>query len=253
MTIQAGGAEQLIRIYNEIDIFLRQLGYQSDQVAEVAQSIPHQALIDKLSSKNRVVFQFQHEMRVVAQLRNSLVHNPFPHLNGSLFEPNPELIKRYAMIRDALIKPRTALSIAIPANKIFTATPKTNLVEVLRAMSKNTYTHVPIVKEDKMIGILSENTLLSYIADNGDGIITDDMVIDDLIKYLPLHSHASESFLFLPRNAQLSQVYDVFRKAINKRERIGMLFITENGKENEKPLGIITAWDLASPDFDFGH
>lgn len=101
-----------------------------------------------------------------------------------------------------------------------------------------------------MIGIFSENTLLGYLADNVEAIILDDMKIADFKKYLPLGSHRSEAFEFLPRSAELSSVYGVFNQAIKAHRRIGMLFVTQNGKPSEQLLGIITAWDLASPEFE---
>jgi CBS domain-containing protein len=128
----------------------------------------------------------------------------------------------------------------------------TNVIQLLRTMNKNIYTHVPIMDGDKLVGIFSENTLLSYLADAGEAIITDDMTVADFADCIPLKAHASELFVFLPRSARLSQIFEVFNKAIHKHERIGMVFITEHGEENEKPLGIITAWDLASPDFELG-
>jgi CBS domain-containing protein len=118
----------------------------------------------------------------------------------------------------------------------------------MKFMDKNTFTHVPIIQNDKMVGIFSENTLLSYLVDSGETIITKDMTISDLRQFLPLSAHRGEVFAFLPRKVLLAQVYEEFNKAIKKRERIGMLFITEHGREEEKLLGIITAWDLATPE-----
>ena len=67
--------------------------------------------------------------------------------------------------------------------------------------------------------------------------------------YLPLKAHKGEHFIFLARNSSLADVYETFNRAIKIHQRIGMVFITEHGKPTEKPLGIITAWDLASPAF----
>jgi hypothetical protein len=70
----------------------------------------------------------------------------------------------------------------------------------------------------------------------------------DFKDYLPLNAHKGEKFIFLPRKTELADVYELFSKAIKAHERIGMVFISETGKASEKPLGIITAWDLPSPE-----
>lgn len=245
MSDYSGGSQELIELYNEVDAFMRQ-HYKQDKYTD------HAFLIQELAPKNRVIARHQQEMRAVAQLRNSIAHTSFAHLTGPILEPNPEVIKRYHLIRDALLHPANALSIAIPAQHIYTATPQTNVIELLRSMNENIYTHVPIMEDDKLIGIFSENTLLSYIADAGEAVITKDMTVADFKEHIPLSSHASEIFVFLPREISLSRIFEVFNKAIHKHERIGMVFITEHGKADEKPLGIITAWDLASPDFELG-
>ena len=236
-------AEELVTIYNEIDQYLRQQ-YKFDKYAD------HSFLIQEVGRSNAIVARHQQELRAMAQLRNSIVHNPLSSIASPIASPHPVVIKRYQAIKDALLNPRTALSIAIPAHKIYTARLDSSLNEVLRQMNKNIYTHVPIIKENKMVGIFSENSLLSYLAEAGEAIITNDMTIGDLADYLPLKSHQGECFEFLPRKATLSQVFEVFNKAIHKHQRVGMLFITEHGHAGERPLGIITAWDLASPDFE---
>lgn len=236
-------AEELIAIYNEIDSFLRQQ-YKSDKYAD------HSFLVQEVSRTNAVVARYQQELRAMAQLRNSIVHNPLSVVAQPIASPHPEIIKKYRAIKDAMLNPRTALSIAIPAHNIYTASLNSNLGEVLKEMNKNIYTHVPIIKENQMVGIFSENSLLSYLAESGEVIITNDMTIGDLADYLPLASHQGECFEFLPRRASLGQVFEVFNKAIHKHQRVGMIFITEHGQPGERPLGIITAWDLASPDFE---
>jgi predicted transcriptional regulator len=245
MSDYSGGSQELIELYNEVDAFMRQQ-YKQDKFTD------HAFLITELSPKNRVIARHQQEMRAVAQIRNSIVHSSFAHLSGPILEPNPDVIKRYRNIRDALLHPANALSIAIPAQNIYTATQQTNIIELLRSMNEHIYTHVPIMDGDELIGILSENTLLSYIAEAGEVVITKDMTVADFKDHIPLTSHASEVFVFLPRDVSLSQIFEIFNKAIHKHERIGMVFITEHGKESEKPLGILTAWDLASPEFELG-
>lgn len=242
MTPTENTEQDIIHLYNEVDAFLRQQ-YKQDRYAA------HTFLIQELATSNRIINRYQQEMRAIAQLRNSLVHNPFPNAQP-IATPNPRIVERYAEIRDALITPHKALSIAIPASQIFSATLQSNFAEVLRLMDKNTYTHVPIIEDDKMIGIFSENTLLSYFAESGETIVTDDMTIADFAEFLPLKSHRSECFKFLHAKASLGEVFDLFNKAIVQHKRVGMVFITEHGKETEKPLGMITAWDLASPELD---
>ena len=235
-------AEALLDLYNEVDHFLRK-ECKKDKHAD------HGYLIQELALTNPVVARNQQLMRSVAQIRNSLVHNPIPSVAQPLLQPHPQLVETYRKLRDALMNPLKAMSIAIPSQQLFTTTLDANLGKVMKKMDENIFTHVPVIENDKMIGVFSENTLLSYLAENGEGIITKDMKIGDLKDFLPLKAHNGESFVFVARGTPLSEIYQIFNDAIQVRRRIGMVFITQSGKENEKLLGIITAWDLASPEF----
>jgi CBS domain-containing protein len=238
-------SQELVDLYNEVDAYMRQQ-YKHDKYSD------HIFLIQELAPKNRVIARHQQEMRAVAQIRNIIIHNAFGHIVGPVLQPHTEVVKRYRAVRDALLHPAEALSIAILAHRIYTASMDTNAIKLLKKMNENIYTHVPIMDGDTLLGIFSENTLLAYTADAGEAIITKDMTVVDFAEYIPLKNHASEAFEFLPRNASLGKVYEVFNKAISKHVRIGMVFITEHGREDEKPLGVITAWDLASPEYEVG-
>lgn len=239
------GDEELLQLYNEVDHFLRQKS-KADKYAD------HSYLIQEMTARNAVVARYQQVLRVVAQIRNTLVHNPIPLIAQPIVEPDPQLITTYRNIRDALLNPANALSIAVPAQKIYTSHLEANLSDVMKVMSENTFTHIPIIENEKMIGVFSENALLTYLVTVGETIVTSDMKIKDVKDYLPISAHKGESFVFLSRKSSLSDVYKIFNDAIKIHKRIGMVFITEHGKPTEKLLGIITAWDLASPEFELG-
>ncbi len=235
--------DELLAIYNEIDAFLRSQP-ASDRHAD------HSFLLQQVTRTNAVIARHEAELRAIAQLRNTIVHNPMSDTVSPIATPHVELVKRYRQIRDHLLKPQTALSIAVPGSKLYTATLLSPLHQTIKDMSEHIYTHVPILEGDRMIGIFSENSILNYLADNDEVIILKDMTMNDFKPYLPMESHRGEHFAFLPRQASLAEVYDVFNRAIKVHQRIGMVFITEHGQATEKPLGIITAWDLATPLFD---
>lgn len=239
----SGTDDELLRIYNEIDAFMRQQYKHSGY-------IEHTNLLQELAKSNRVIARHQQELRAIAQLRNILVHNPFTSFDDPIAYASQAVVTRYGQIRDALLNPYDALSIAVPVHKIYTVEPSTSLSEVITNMNENTYTHIPVIRDGKMIGVFSENTLLSHVANSGEVIITNDLKMSDFADLIPIESQRNEKFVFLHRKASLSEVFEIFNKAIKVRQRIGMVFITENGKSDEKPLGIITAWDLASPEFE---
>ena len=81
--------EELLKIYNEIDAFMRQQR-GNDAYAD------HTYLIQELSQSNRVIARHQQELRAIAQLRNILVHNPFTSISDPIAYASSAVVERYA-------------------------------------------------------------------------------------------------------------------------------------------------------------
>ncbi len=233
--------DRFITAYNEIDEHMRKI-LKSEDFAD------HMTLISLMSQKDSFFAQYGRDLKNLAKLRNVLEHNPYRKEAHPMAAPNPEIVKRYENLRNLLIKPPLALSISIPGSLVYTTTLDALATEVMAVMDKNTYTQVPVLENGRMIGTFSENVILSYLADSREGIITRDTKIEEFKKLIPFDKHHSEVFEFVPKSAPLSDIFKLFKKAIKKRDRIGMVFITQNGKPEEKFIAILTAWDLVNSD-----
>ena len=234
--------DSFLDIYNQIDAYMRkQPGV--DKYAD------HSYLLLKTAEKNRIFARYESELKTFANLRNVLVHNPFMSIANPLAKPDERIVDHYSQICKAILNPITAMSIAIPGPQVYTTSLDENTLKLMKLMNQKTYTHVPVIKDDQMIGVFSENTILAYLAHHEEAIITRDLKVVDFADFIGLDKHPSENFEFIKRNALLADVYAIFNEAIKNHKRIGMIFITEHGQPNEKLLGIITAWDLANPEF----
>ncbi len=234
--------ERYISIYNQLDTYMRK--YLRDD-----KHTDHAYLIQQIALHHRLFARYEQELKEFARLRNVLIHNHFGEAAHPIATPHPYVVDLYQRIIDAVLNPVTALSIAVHAAQIYTTTLNAKALDVMKLMTKNTYTHVPVMEDDQMVGIFSENTILSYLSHHENSIITADMPIREFADFVGLDQHKSEEFAFIERKALLADVYALFNAAVKKHKRLGMLFITEHGKQSEKLLGIITAWDLASPEF----
>jgi CBS domain-containing protein len=112
-------------------------------------------------------------------------------------------------------------------------------------MNDKVYTHVPVIENNKMVGVFSENTILSYLVHHKDAIIMKDTKIEEFKDFILIDKHTSEHFIFVPKDALLIEVEAIFHKGLVNRKRIAVVYITENGKPEEGLLGMITAWDIA--------
>lgn len=234
--------ERYISIYNQLDTYMRK--YLRDD-----KHTDHGYLIQEIALNHRLFARYEQELKEFARLRNVLIHNHFGEAAHPIAVPHPYVVDLYQRIIDAVLNPPSALSIAVLSAQIYTTTYDAKALEVMKLMTKNVYTHVPVMEDGQMVGIFSENTILSYLAHHENSIITADMPISEFTEFIGFDKHKSEQFGFIERNALLADVYALFNAAVKAHKRLGMLFITEHGKQSEKLLGIITAWDLASPEF----
>lgn len=231
-------ADKLLQIYNEIDDFMR-------KKLRAEGFVDHGALLRQMRDKSRVFSEFYKELKTFSEMRNLLIHNPYGANANPLFVPHEYTIGKYEFIKNQILHPKKALSIAIPANLIYTTTLEDNAIEVIQAMNEKVYTHVPVLDRKKMVGVFSENTILSYLSHHKEAIILKDMKISEFSDFIPLDKHLSEKFEFISRHALLIEVEELFRKNLANRRRIGMVFITNSGKKDEELLGLLTSWDIA--------
>ena len=229
---------KFLSIYNEIDHYMRGILNAQDY-------IDHGALLRQISDKNRLFSDYYKDLKLFAELRNLLVHNPYPDRANPLIIPHGYVTKKYEEIKNAIMRPKKAIDIAVRREFIYTTTLSTKSIEVMQEMNDKTYTHVPVMDGETLEGVFSENTILSYLVHNKEAIIMKDTKISEFKEFIGLDKHRSEYFEFVSRNTLLAEVEALFQEGLQERKRIAVVYITENGKRDEKLLGMITAWDVA--------
>lgn len=231
-------SDEFIALYNELDRHMRKYLKTNDEES-------HTSLIKRTAEKNRIFGRYKDELISFARLRNAIVHNPYKRDAEPIAEPHDFVLKEYARIKENVINPPLALNtIAIKAGSIYTTTLDSIALDVMKKMSEEIYTHVPVIENSKLVGVFSEDTVFSYVVKNEDIIIEKDVKIKEFADFIPIHEHRSEIFRFVPKNTPVILVEDEFQKVFSEGKRLAVIFITETGKETEKILGMITAWDL---------
>ncbi len=226
-------ADEFIELYRELEL-----------VAAEQYNLPKDGSVVLHLSNRREFRSIKPELDYCRDVRNLLSHNPkIGHTY--VVEPSEQMVQ---LLRATLAKvknPPKATDIMIPMQKILWKTEKDFVLPVLKDMIEHTYTHIPILENGVVIGVLSESTILSYLVDEEIIEINNSMRFSDLRNYLKMENHKSESFRFVSKDTLKAKLDELFSNALESGDRIGMVFVTHSGKKTEKILGIITAWDLA--------
>ena len=127
--------------------------------------------------------------------------------------------------------------------KIFSCGLDTLICDVVAGMVKNVFSHVPVLDEhDKVIGVFSESTMLEMHKSGWTHKNT--AKVKSISDLLPIAQHKADEFLFVAKDAPVSQLRRLTAESLERGKRIGMFLVTETGCEDEPLFGILTVWDL---------
>lgn len=180
-----------------------------------------------------------------------------PAGEGPLYQHNERIDGSYAVIpSDAMIdslrktvekveNPARAWEVCVRAQEVYWAQSEDPVRPAMKAMAERSFTHVPILKDWRVVGAFSENTFLSFMMRDEIAIIEEDCAFEEIGDLLPLDAHVSETFAFVPRDMLATDLAGMFEESMHRQERLGMVFVTESGSQQQRLFGIATAWDMA--------
>jgi len=189
--------------------------------------------------------RFSDELDVCREIRNLLSHHS--DIGGeAIVEPSAAVVKALEEIVDTVKNPPTALKIATPASKLLTADRNTRLAALIEKMDKRGFSHIPVMEENKVVGVFSISTVFSYIKEYREAAVKSyaDLRMEDFGEFLNIDKHTSETFRFVAANADIYDIQSIFNAAGPDKKRVAAVFVTSGGSKNTPLLGMITPWDL---------
>jgi len=225
-----------IGLYNRLDNLCRdEFSLPSRSTSAIV------SLVEKLRRSEFYRYnELADDLDAIRMLRNSFIHSE--RLDGEeLFTVSPKAIEKLREIIAVIENPLRAMDRAIPFISLFRVYGDELVLDVVKTMIQKGYSHVPLVdKKGHLLGVFSEGVIFSLLGKEGKVDANEKMKINSLQVFLPAFSHENERYAFFPRNALLEDVARAFRdsKAIYGK-RLGMAFITENGKKDETILGAL--------------
>ena len=184
------------------------------------------------------------ELDYIRDVRNLLTHRP---RIGEFYavEPTDAMLSLLEKLIDRLEHPLSAIRIAVPLEEVLSASLDSPVLDSLEKMYKRAFSHMPILEDGKVVGVFSGSSLMNCVLYKHI-MFSGDLKFRDIKDTFTFDQHPSETFRFVSRDTLVSDISDMFDEALQQEERIGMIFVTENGRSDEELLGIITAWDVAA-------
>jgi hypothetical protein len=223
-------AGEFIRLFNELDEHLKKLTRQQrlrtfpERVAEVAR---HSATVRR----------WRDELRDFSELRNAIVHDRF-YPERIIATPTDEAVSQLRYIVGEIIEPRTLGNQF--AGQVACFAPGDPLTNVLRWLRDHDYSQAVIF--DGQLSILSAKGIARWLSAHTEEACLELAKIT-VADALPFEQPGN--FLVMGRNSTVDEAREAFERELAKgQRRLFAILVTQTGKATQKPLGIVTPWDL---------
>ena len=174
------------------------------------------------------------------KLRNIKFHN----INYNYILITNDTIKKLEDIIEEVKHPFKVESKA--TRHVFSADLNDKVIDIMKEMDKKNYTHIPIYldkSKKELVGIFSENTIFQYLLKDRIIGVDDNTIFADIKEYIDI-SNSKEIVKFVSRYKLYDDVVNDFICEFKNKQKLDCVMVTENGKDSEHVIGILTSWDI---------
>ena len=186
--------------------------------------------------------RYSSKIKYCRELRNLLVHNP--KIDGEwAAEVNEAMIDFVGRMSLLVLKPPRVCECALSVKEIMYSTLEENVFEVMQQMKQRDISKVPILDRGKVVGVFSHDSVFSRVlSENGE--ISKDMVFRDMLPELTIEGERAKHYCFAKWTEYTSDIEKMFDESSDHHIRIKVIFLTKNGRSDEKLIGMVTPWEL---------
>lgn len=214
-------------------IYKQLIGYSSENRPTI------NTALTKLAKKGIYPYnKYEDDFAYCRKIRNLFSHRPIDAVIISEYVYN--LLKE---LNKMVKNPLKAIDIAIKKPDLYCRTLEDNIKDTIVIMKNKTYTHIPIIKNKKIIGVFCEKTLVNYISKEKRLALETINCFNNIKNYLNIEDYES-TVKIINKNVKINQILTIFKDSFENRENIECLLVTDDGTKNGELLGIITIWDI---------
>lgn len=187
--------------------------------------------------EKRTYFTDRDFLLLANRLRNVIVHDKKDPI-VEIATPVLNVVERIERIARELEAPEKVEKRFV-TEKVITVTSDQTLKEVLKMISENQFSQFPVIHEGKIVALLTENGITRWLSS---AVLMESMIefADVTVATVLGHEEKRENMMLISRLRELNDV----RLQFAKNSFLEAAIITQAGKPDQNPLGIITRWDL---------
>lgn len=195
--------------------------------------------IERLSQFSK----YRDKIQYCREVRNFLQHEPKINNSFAIYASD-EMINLLDELINIITNPKRCKDVCIKINDIFYKGLNNSVSESMLQMSHGKYYHIPILENQILKGVFSSNSLFEYIIKERKFSLDKNLKFIDIIDYIDIKGNTSERYYFMKYNDLAEKAKEIFEENYKKANRVSIIFLTDNGKSNEKVKGMITLYDV---------
>lgn len=195
-------------------------------------------MLRRVGQKEKSVRSLEFDLKEYAQLRNAIIHERAGE--EVIAEPNDTVVKAIEHAAEMITRPPAIYPLF--KRQVTTITPQASLKKALKIMYSSGISKLPVIDNDKCIGVLTSNTIARWLGNcvENEVLNLDETTIEAVLAF----TRKKDRYTLRSRHIDLFSAVAIFDEYEHKGLRLHALLITETGKETEKIMGIMTLSDL---------
>ncbi|WP_127531777.1 CBS domain-containing protein [Paenibacillus kobensis] len=195
-------------------------------------------LLRELRPRYAVIRNYYEDLKAFARLRNAIVHEKWAP-GRYIAEPHADVVERIELICNKMYHPPGVMDIATRKVVVFDAADP--LENVMEEISVSRYSQFPVYRSGKFACLLTADGIIQWIyaqSRKPDWSISEARV-EHIIEF-----ETGRNYLFVSRQMNVFEIEDLFEEHLARGSKIEAVIVTENGDAADKPIGVVTPWDL---------
>jgi predicted transcriptional regulator len=199
--------------------------------------LPFAQLVDKAAGKNSAVRQFRKRLKSLGNLRNLLVHD-HEH-DKEIAVPTERTVRGLETLAETITSPPPLLTVA--AKPVRTCRPSDRVGAAARVMHDNSFSQLPVLDGEKLVGLLTGETIARWLAARLDGNVG---ILEEEPVGKVLEHQEEAGYVLVAKTATVFDGLNEFDQSLRSGTTLQAVIVTANGQATETPLGIVTPSDI---------
>jgi len=229
--MKKSNAERFITAYNNIDYGLR-------TIYNFKRSMSFSDVVRRSVVLNSVVRKYEEDLIDFGRLRNAIIHQG--NSKFIIAEPHDDIVEKIERLAFLITEPPTAID-RIGNSEVITINSDMKVGRAIELIYRTGYANLPAYQGDKLIGVINGRKLINVLGERiGSGANLQEFV--ENVTVGEVISQMGEDYYYMLADEKLT--IDTAMNYFENNRKLLIILITKGGKDNGKPLKIISSSDI---------